>query len=247
MSAAGTAETVQERPVLENGSSGPADRTGRALRPRRWATAVAAFAVAVVPLSACAAGINAETSRERPTIDGIGSAVGTLTVRNAYIGGPGEAGGSAPLLLSVFNNGTEPDRLVSISSPVAESATVPTESELRAGGQQRYYEAGRTARLTGLKEELRVGQTAEVVLAFERAGELRMTIPVSAVPPEVLEAGAEPAAPEAPAPGAAPPEAAPPAPEGSAAPSAPAEAGAPAPSGQPSPAATPSAPASIAP
>lgn len=225
-------------------------------RPRRWSSAIAAVAVAVVPLTACAAGINAETSRERPTIDGIGSAIGTLTVRNAYVGGPGEAGGSAPLLLSVFNNGTEPDRLVSISSPEAESASVPAESELRAGGQQRYYEPGRTARLTGLKEELRLGQIVPVVLTFERAGELRMSVPVSPVPPEVLEAGAEPAAPEAPAPGvpapeapapgapgAPAPEATPPAPE--AAPSAPAEAGAPAPSGAPAPAATPSA--SIAP
>jgi copper(I)-binding protein len=157
-------------------------------RSRRWAVATVA-AVALVPLAGCAAGVRAETSRERPTIDGIGSAVGTLSIRNAYVGGPAENGASAPVLLSVFNNGTEPDRLVGISSPVAGSSSVPADTTLAPGGQQLFYTAGRTPRLTGLTSAVKPGQIVPVVLSFEKAGELRMSLPVSAVPPEILSSG----------------------------------------------------------
>ena len=84
----------------------------------------------LVPLAGCAAGIQAETSRERPTIDGVGGAIGTLTIRNAYVGGPAENGGSAPVLLSVFNDGTEPDRLVSVSSPGGRRRHRPADTTL---------------------------------------------------------------------------------------------------------------------
>lgn len=177
-------------------------------RPRRAVVAAAAVA-ALLPLAGCAAGIQAETSRERPTVDGIGSAIGTLTIRNAYVGGPGQAGGSAPLLLSVFNNGTEPDRLVSVSSPDAASVTLPGGLDLPPGGQQLLYTADRTPRLTGLNEQVLVGQIVPVVLTFERAGELRMSLPVSPVPPEVLAGASSSATPGATPSGSALPSATP--------------------------------------
>jgi copper(I)-binding protein len=149
----------------------------------------AVAAVALVPLAGCAAGVRAETSRERPTIDGIGSAIGTLTIRNTYVGGPAENGGSAPVLLSVFNNGNEPDRLVSISSPEAGSGTVPSDTTLPPGGRQLFFTAGRTPRLTGLTSAVKPGQIVPIVLSFEKAGELKMSVPVAAVPPELLSSG----------------------------------------------------------
>ncbi|HSP37404.1 MAG TPA: hypothetical protein VLR26_06600 [Frankiaceae bacterium] len=196
MSAAGSRTSVLDAPTVR--ASG---RPG-ASRSRRWAVAAVA-AVALLPLAGCAAGVRAETSRERPTVDGIGGAIGTLTIRNAYIGGPAEVGGSAPLLLSVFNGGTEPDRLVSVSAPDAGSVTLPADTTLAPGGQQLFYTADRTPRLTGLTSRVRLGEIVPVVLAFERAGELRMTLPVSPAPTGLLaapsSAGATPSATATPA------------------------------------------------
>lgn len=174
------------------------DATVRPSRRRRFVLVAAAVA-ALVPLSGCAAGIQAETSRERPTVDGIGSAIGTLTIRNAYVGGPADQGGNAPLLLSVFNDGNQPDRLVGVSSPDAASVTLPPDVDLPPGGEILLYTADRTAHLTGLTMPVQVGQIVPVVLTFERAGQLPMSLPVSPVPPEVL-AGASTAATATPGP-----------------------------------------------
>jgi copper(I)-binding protein len=157
---------------------------------RRRRRVLAALAVtAVVSVTGCAAGIQAETSRERPTIDGVGSALGTLTIRNAYVGGPVENGGSAPVLLSVFNDGPEQDRLVGISSPEAGTGTLPTDVTLPSGGQQLLYTPDRVARLTGTTVPMRPGEIVPVVLTFERAGQLRMSLPVVPVGPELLQSG----------------------------------------------------------
>jgi copper(I)-binding protein len=182
-----------------------AERAVSPVRAGRAPRLFAAGAVVALALTGCSAGIQAETSRERPTIDGIGSAIGTLTIRNAYVGGPAEPGGEAPVLLSVFNNGTQPDRLVSISSPDAGAGTVPTDVTLPPGGQQLLYTADRAARLTGLTQPAQVGSIVPVVLTFERAGQLRLSLPVSPVPPEVLSGDAASATPSAsPAPTGAP-------------------------------------------
>lgn len=234
MSAAGP---VRPRPV-----AGPARPRRAARSTRRLAAALAA--VALVPLSGCAAGIQAETSRQRPTIDGIGSAIGTLTVRNTYVGGPVEPGGSAPLLTSIFNGGNEPDRLVSVTSPESGPATLPAETTIPPGGQQLFYSPERVLRLPAVTVPMRPGEIVPIVLTFERAGELRMSVPVSPVAPEVLAepAGGGEGAPP-PAPSASPSGPAAPAPEGSAAPSPSASPAAP---GSPTPAA-PSPSATIAP
>jgi copper(I)-binding protein len=165
---------------------------GRPQRARRLVAAAAAT-VAFLPLAGCAAGIQAETSRERPTIDGVGSALGTLTLRNAYVGGPAQPNSSAPVLLSLFNNGTEPDRLVTISSPQARGSSVPPDITLPPGGQQLLYTANRAPRLTGLTVPITPAQIVTVVFTFERAGELRLDLPVAEVPQDVLTGGGAPA------------------------------------------------------
>ncbi len=169
-------------------ASAPAVPASSWTRRRRLAVVAVAVA-ALVPLSACSAGINAETSRERPTIDGIGSAIGPLTIRNTYVGGPAEQGASVPLLLSVFNDGSDPDRLVSISSPDAGGATVPADAALPPGGQLLAYTPAKAARLTGLTMPVRVGGIVPIVLTFERAGELHMSVPVTPVGQDLLNGG----------------------------------------------------------
>jgi copper(I)-binding protein len=137
-------------------------------------------------VTGCAAGIQAETSRERPTINGVGSAIGTLTIRNAYVGGPVSNGGTAPVLLSVFNDGAEPDQLVGISSPEAGSGTVPPDVTLPSGGQQLLYTPDRAARLNGVNTPMQPGQIVPIVLTFQRAGQLQMSLPVETVGPDLL-------------------------------------------------------------
>jgi hypothetical protein len=205
---------------------------GRVRRPSRLrrAVVVGTALIAVAAASGCASGIKAETSRERPTIDGIGGAIGTITIRNAYVGGPAEAGGSVPVLLALFNNGNNPDRLVNVTSPEATASSVPADITLASGGQQLLYTPERAPRLTGLTQEARVAEIVPLVLTFERAGELHLEVPVQGVPEELLR---EPAAPA--------PAAPPPAPAGSAAPGASAAPQASAtPAGGASPSATPS-------
>lgn len=176
------------------------------VRPTRWRRrALAAVAVAaLVSMTGCAAGIQAETSRERPTVEGVGSAIGTLTIRNAYVGGPVENGGSAPVLLSLFNDGTQPDRLVGISSPQAGAGTVAPDVTLPPGGQQLLYTPDRVPRLTGVTTPMHPGGIVPVMLTFERAGQLQMSLPVVEVGPELLQGGA-PAGPTPPAPPGASP------------------------------------------
>ncbi len=206
MSAAGPLASLtpaRMTPAAPGGRSRPRSRSARLRRAAVVGTAL--FAVAAA--SGCAAGVQAETSRERPGIDGSGAAIGTITIRNTYVGGPVDRGGSAPVLLALFNNGPEPDRLVNITSPEASGSQVAPDITLPSGGQQLLYTADRAPRLTGLTEPAEIGQIVPLVLTFERAGEVRMQVPVQGVPEELLRQSA-PAqsapAPAAPAPAATP-------------------------------------------
>lgn len=145
------------------------------------------MALAVVMLAAggaagCGAGIQAETSRERPTINSVGAAVGNITVRNIYVGGPGQQGGSVQVLFAAYNGGTEPDQLTGVSSPVAAQATAPAQVSI-APGQGTIYNPGTGApRLTGLRSPLLVAQQVQLTLTFQRAGSVTVEAPVEPVP-----------------------------------------------------------------
>lgn len=94
--------------------------------------------------------------------------------------------------LSIHNSGPGADRLLSISTPVAASASVHSTST--AGGVMRMravrslpVAAGRHIRmkpgglhvmLTGMRAPLRAGQKLPLTLRFERAGLVRATINV---------------------------------------------------------------------
>jgi periplasmic copper chaperone A len=115
-------------------------------------------------------------------------------------------GAGAPLQMRIVNEGAEADRLLSASSPVASSVQVSGVTEV-PGGQVLVVEgepvapAAATSRgaratpspapapaaagareaqivLTGLREDIRAGLNYEVVLVFERAGEIRLDVPV---------------------------------------------------------------------
>ncbi len=133
-------------------------------------------------------------------------------------GGAVYAGGTdAPLSMTIVNEGAEADRLVSATSIwagevavsgateipggralVVEGDTAVTGGEASGGsptaGPNVAAEEGLAAQMTlvGLLDDIRAGGTYEVVLTFERAGELRLQVPVGSASepreePEELE------------------------------------------------------------
>ncbi len=104
---------------------------------------------------------------------------------------------SAAVYLSIHNGGPGSDRLLSITTPVAASATI--HSTTMAGGVMRMRgvpsvgiaanrridmkPGGLHVMLTGLKAPLRAGQTLPLTLRFERAGSVRASVPVQMAAP----------------------------------------------------------------
>lgn len=143
----------------------------------------------------CATGIQAETSRERPSTNGVGAAVGPITLRNIYVGGPGQPGGSIPVLFAAFNGGNEPDQLTGVSSPVAAQAVAPAQLTVMPREPTFYNPGTSTPRLSGLRRPVLVGQQVPLTLTFQRAGSVTIEVPVDAVPEADLSASPSPSAP----------------------------------------------------
>lgn len=190
-------------------------RAGRT-RPARVSTVVGAMIGAVV-LAGCGAGQITQTSQQVAAINGANATAGAIAVRNAQFefdtAAHGAAiylaGASAPLEMSIVNTGTQADRLVAASSPVASAVEITGDAAV-PGGQVLTIEGApvavpaappaaeatapalpttptvtatgetRTASvvLTGLRQDLQAGPTYPVVLTFERAGELRVDVPI---------------------------------------------------------------------
>ena len=85
--------------------------------------------VATLLTSACAAGQKAQTANETPAIDGAGTSVGTIQLRDVAIKSPSSgpaypAGAAAEVQLVVVNTGTTDDTLVGLSTPAAAASTL---------------------------------------------------------------------------------------------------------------------------
>jgi copper(I)-binding protein len=103
---------------------------GRRLRSQL----VALLAGSALLIAGCGTGQRAQTAVEVPVVDGVQADVGALNLRAVTVvtppGGSYAKGGNAALQLYIVNNGAV-DRLVSVSSPAAKSATV-SENQLSA-------------------------------------------------------------------------------------------------------------------
>jgi hypothetical protein len=197
---------------------------------------IATLALATV-LSGCGAGQQTQTANQVPASGGAAGSVGSIQVRDAHFqwNGPVPAGAvyrpgdDAPLQVTIVNNATSilpdgftPDRLVAVSSPVATSgrivgdARIPDGQVLTAGYDQPLaavvLPGTREVEITlvGLTEPVRAGVSYPVVFTFERAGDLRVDVPVEnprVLPPRARDAqpghlpAAEPGADSAAAPG----------------------------------------------
>ena len=102
---------------------------------------------------------------------------------------------SAVAYVSIRNAGSQADRLIAISTPVARSADLHTTVmagdimkmqpagvvELPPGGQLEMQPGGLHVMLTGLAAPLKQGETIEMTLSFEKAGELKVSVPIGRV------------------------------------------------------------------
>lgn len=196
-------------------------RTGRpdlGSRGRRCAAAVGVLGL-VLTLAGCGAGQQAQTSTQVTMTGGVGGRVGSLVVRDAQItyNGPitGDAvyrpGETAPLQVTIINNATalledgmRPDRLESVSSPIARSTRIAGDTRIPDGHvlTAGYDEPVASTVLPGttvaqialvdLTEPVRAGLSYPVVFTFEHAGALRLEVPVEnpdVLPPRARQPG----------------------------------------------------------
>jgi copper(I)-binding protein len=91
-------------------------------------TAALLGAASAVALAGCGAGMITQTSEQVAPVPGINADAGQIALRNivvAYDGPAGyPAGGDAPLVVRLFNNGTTPVTLTGVSSSGAASVTL---------------------------------------------------------------------------------------------------------------------------
>lgn len=171
------------------------------LRPSSTLRAAHAVLAAVLVLLAtgCGAGQEAATSTQLTHAGGAVGQVGPISVLDVEfrfappiagdeVYGVGE---TAPMSVTIVNNGTAADRLVRLSSPVADAGVVvadglviPAGATLTAGQtgvssiDVGYEDDAGLLALAGLRAPIRSGLTYPVVLGFERAGDIVLDVPV---------------------------------------------------------------------
>jgi copper(I)-binding protein len=155
---------------------------GSALPRRLVLVAVAAL---IPVLAGCEAGNNAPTLDFHYPTDAAGTAVGDLSIRNVFVLGAPLGrdlvkGQSASLFLALVNTGA-PDKLISITAPgTATSVTLPGTIPIRIGHPVFLTGPQPQAVLTDLLRPVGGGSTVRLVLTFQKAGPITLTVPVFA-------------------------------------------------------------------
>jgi hypothetical protein len=154
----------------------------RAKLPRRlFAAAIAAL---IPALAGCEAGANAPTQEWHAPTNGAATVVHGIDIRNVFVLGASPssslaAGQSAGLFLALYNNGS-PDRLLSISAPgTATSVRLPGGTVSLASGKEILLSGPQPkVILTGLTRGLPGGSFISVVMNFQNAGRVTLSVPV---------------------------------------------------------------------
>lgn len=168
------------------------------MRRARWTVALAtAFALVA---TACGAGQITQTSTARTATGGASGRIGSILIRDAQFAYPGSPAGDAayrpgddvPVVATIVNDatatqpdGSTPDRLTAVGSPIARSGRIVGEARIGDGqtlvaGRDRIPPGAKAVRveLVGLTEPIRAGLTYPVTFTFERAGPVRIELPV---------------------------------------------------------------------
>ena len=153
--------------------------------PRPTVARAAGVALALVALTGCGAGFEAQTYQERSSADSTNVAVGAIAVRNVAVmpGDEGvlEAGDDAEVILTLVNVGGEDDRLVGAEAEGVDGVEITQDGDtVDAVDVPRLGTTGNTTGLVlrGLDEELYSGSVVPITLQLERAGEVVVEAPV---------------------------------------------------------------------
>lgn len=121
-----------------------------------------------------------------------------VKIADGWVRAPPRGAPTAAAYLTLTNPGRAPDRLLGATTPAAENAGVHSMSmvggvmrmraldaglPLPGGASVRLQPGGDHLMLTGLKQPLTVGSRVALTLRFQRAGEVRVSLPVRAAPP----------------------------------------------------------------
>lgn len=157
--------------------------------PRRRLSGAAGL-LALLLVAGCGSGLRPQTYQERSVADATNDAIGAIAVRNLAVSAPASgtahpAGGSAPVIVTLVNQGGEPDTLLSATTPAARSVTVtgPT-PQLQVGRLASADPAYRLV-LQGLTKPLATGTYIEMTLMFQRNGSKSLLVPVQVKPEQV--------------------------------------------------------------
>lgn len=117
----------------------------------------------------------------------------SLSVKDPFARPSPSAGGNGGAFLTIVNNTQTPDRLVSAQSPAAMMVELhetiddngvmrmqpqPQGFEIPAGGSVELKPGGKHVMLMGLTAPLKVGDKIEITLNFEKAGAIKIQVPV---------------------------------------------------------------------
>ena len=162
----------------------------RALR----AATMGALLLSPIALAACSSGQVTQTSTQDRDKSGPQAEVENITVRSVVLEYPSsgryDEGDDAELTAAVVNNGTEPDTLISIegedfegiraiggdTQAVSDSSGFSTELNLEVPADEPVFLGGDgpTILLENLSRSLTSGQSIELTMTFETAGEVRV-------------------------------------------------------------------------
>lgn len=167
------------------------------------ASSVLAVGVAAA-VAGCSAGQITQTDAHLAAVNGDQGSVGPLRISDAKLAFPEDdarhwsAGSDVPLSMSIANNGSNGDRLESITSPVSDDISiegdkvVAARKALTVGGREAVSlgeedaetgagELGNaTVVLRSIKQDLFPGQIVTMTVTFRDAGQVEMRVPIAA-------------------------------------------------------------------
>jgi len=160
------------------------------MTPARRLTRLGGLLLAALVVASAAAGCSS------------GGGIAEVTVTDAWARASSAMASAGAAYMTIQNTGTAADALISASSPAATTAEVhetvvmgspaPGASgdggmmgmqpvkrlEIPAGGTVELKPGSYHIMLIGLKQDLKAGDTIEITLTFEKAGELSLSVPV---------------------------------------------------------------------
>jgi copper(I)-binding protein len=146
-------------------------------RAARSLGALALAAVAVGPLVGCGAGPDATAREQYSPSDGVFVDVGAVRANNILV--VADDSGQGAVVMTLTNDGDQPDELVEVTLPGAGEATVEGPQEIAPGESLTVGTGGDTQiMLSGL--EAVPGESIELRFALARAGDTTVTTVVLA-------------------------------------------------------------------